>query len=260
MDEGADRRGAVLEADFDANGNPQQVIDPDTGVSTFTYDGADRVETVTSADRGTLTFGYDGSERIPSTITDEYNKVTYQDVVDGLVRSVTDADGVTTELRFWPSRQLKEVENGYANITKFEYDGAGRLTATELPSGDRTVTEYDDAGRVTKVTAADLGETVTTYDDAGRIETITDPEGGVTAYDYDDVTGLLDSMTDPMLRVTDYSYDTAGRLKRTTFEDSSYTEVDYGVLGRVSKSRDELLRETVYHLRHRWPSRHGYGS
>ncbi len=247
MSSGVTRRGEETVLGVDAAGNPTSVIDPANGETTYTYDAYNRIETATTPTTGTTTFGYaNTTDRIPSTITDELTHVTTQTVVDGLVTSVTDPDGVTVLYRYNALRQLVETEDEYANITTFGYDAAGRQNLVELPGGEQTLTEYDDAGRVIKVTAADLGETVTDYDNAGRVVKVTDPEGGETEYSYDTTTGLLATMTDPMDRVTTYAYDDYGQVERTTFHDDTYVETDHGILGRVDAERDELHRETLF--------------
>lgn len=243
---GEDRRGTTVLSDFDERGNPESITDPSIGEVTLGYDGEGRVDTITTPGQGETTFVYDPGVRMPKEIIDANHKSTTQVIEDGLVTSQTDADGVTLEFRYYPSRLLHEVEDEYGNITRYDYDGAGKRTLVEQPSGAQTVMEYDDVGRVKKVIVADDGETLTTYDDAGRVDTVTDPELGATNYDYDPDTGLLAAVTDERLRTTTYTYDTAGRLKKTVFPDSTFRENFYGVLGRIDSTKDELLRETQY--------------
>lgn len=243
---GVDRRGAVLLADFDSAGNPQQVFDPKVGLVELTYDSSNRVETLAVPGAGTTTFDYSGGDRLPSEIEDEAGKVTSYTVTDGRITSITDADGIEETLRYYPNGLLEETEDGVGNITTLEYDGAGRRSVIEMPTGDRTEFEYDPAGRVTKVVAADLGETITTYDDAGRVLSVLDAAGGLTEYIYNELSGLLEAVVDPVGHTTSYDYDGHGRRIRATYEDESFTEVDYGVLGRVDATRDELGRETTY--------------
>ncbi len=239
----------------------EQYDPPGEAAVTATHDSDNRLTAVTNSE-GTTTFGYDPTnpgERIPSSITDPLTHVTSFDVNDttGLVDSVTDADLVTTLFRYWPNRLLKESEDEYANITKYTYDTAGRLTTVELPSGATTQTDYDTAGRVWKVTAADGGVTETTYDSAGRVDVVTDPAGAVTDSDYDPVTGLLAQVSEPgaanvvggpvVPRVTTYEYYPGTQdVKRTIHPDLSDNEFVYGPLGRVASQKDELDRETVY--------------
>ena len=217
----------------------------DTVTVDYKSDGSNRIESVIDAG-GTTSYGYDGSERIPSTVTDAEDNDTTLDVVDGLIRSVTDADGVTVEYRYNTLRQLVETEDEYGNITHYNYDSAGRPTGVELPSGAESSVVYDSAGRVWKETAADGGLTTTTYDPAGRVDTVTDGEGGVTDYDYNSTTGLLDQVTDPMSRVTTYDHDVYGDVTTVHHPDTSMSSATYGPLGRLDTSTDEVNRTTTY--------------
>lgn len=248
MTSGLSRLGGETVTSFDGAGNPLSVLDPTNGETTYSYDSLNRVTSVTTESTGTTTYVYPptGVSRIPVQIIDANSKVTYQTVVNELVTEVTDPDGVTVKYWYNALRQPIETKDEYGNATKFGYDAAGRQNKVELPSGARTTTVYDNSGRPTLVTAADGGETATIYDNAGRVTSVEDPTGATTLYTYDDVTGLVETMTDPALRVTTYSYDTAGRLKRTTYNDASYIESDYGILSRVTAERDELFRETEY--------------
>ncbi len=239
------RLGGSTTIDRNDRGLIVEITAPGRDPITIDYDGSNRVESVTDAS-GTTTYSYDGAERIPATVTDPESHTATFDVVDGLIESVTDADGVTVLYRYDSLRQLEETEDEYGNITTYDYDAVGRQTSVEKPSGATTLTGYDAAGRPDELTAADGGLTQVAYDGAGRVTSVTDPTLAVTTFAYDSDTGLLESMTDPMLRVTTYTHNLYGDLTRSTFEDTTSSETDYGLLRRVDATRDELGRETSY--------------
>ncbi|HTN99157.1 MAG TPA: DUF6531 domain-containing protein [Microthrixaceae bacterium] len=246
MTSGVSRLGGETVTSFDATGNPLTVLEPSGALTEYTYDSANRVKTVTSSTAGLTTFTYTGASRVPSSITDDNSGVSSQSVVDGLVTSSTDADGVVTEFRYNSLRQMVESEDAYGSITEYEYDAAGRRDAVVSPLGARTETLFDAAGRVIKTIAADGGVTLTSYDTSGRILTATDEIGAVESYTYDPVSGQVATSTDRMGRVTTFIYDGLGQLAKSVYNDLSFTETEYGILGRVAVERDELGRETSY--------------
>jgi RHS repeat-associated protein len=87
---------------------------------------------------------------------------------------------------------LNSTTDGNGNVTKFERDGAGNLTAIVAPFGQRTTISVDGFGNISQVRNP-AGETVTLAHSAD---------------------GLLNSMTDPKGQVHRYFYDAAGRLIR----------------------------------------------
>ena len=239
------RGGGETEIVRNADNLPTEVTIPGKGTTEVAYDGWNRVTSVTDP-QGETTYSYEGSERIPSSVTDPLSHTTTLDVVDGLVESSTDADGVTVAYRYNVNRQIEEVEDEYGNITSYTYDDAGRRVSTELPSGAESTVDYDSAGREWKRTAGDGGVNTTLYDDAGRPTSITDPTNATTIYVYDNDTGLLESKTDPASHTTNYDYDVLGNLIKTTYADTTDTQTSFGPLHRAETTIDELGRETTY--------------
>jgi RHS repeat-associated protein len=167
------------------------------------------------------------------------------DVVDGLIESVVDGDGVETTYTYDALRRLESETNGDGETTTYAYDDAGRVILITSELGAEQAYTYDDAGRVLTSTAPDGGITTNTYDEAGRLLTVEDPEGGVTTYDYD-TDGLLLSVTDPNLEVTSYTYDDAGRLETETRPGDEVTTYTYTTLSRVATVTDPRDRVTTY--------------
>lgn len=240
------RSGLEESATYDADYNLTSVTDPATGTTSYTYDSANRVLTVTSPSGAITTYTYDGAERSPATVTDELGNTTSYNVVDGLVMSQTDADGVTTTNTYDAQRRLTSTSDEYGNTTTRSYDSQGRLTQTVTEQGRTTTWTYNTAGRLASTTAPDGGVTSYTYDPAGRVLTVTDAVGAVTTNGYD-TAGNLVTVTDAGGNVTTYGYDHAGRRISTLRPDSVTSEnlardhlgrvfSEYSVLGNLSES------------------------
>jgi RHS repeat-associated protein len=254
-------------ATFNDQDQPETVVDPASGTTAYTYDSLHRVETMTvpngTVSGATTTYTYEGTERLPSTVTDDLGHVTVYDVVDGLVLSVTDADGVATTYTYTVDRLVEtvtQVVDGVDLVTSYAYDGQGRVRFVTSPEGNVTETHYDSNGRVDYEVAADGGRTDYTYDTAGRVETITGPELSptdtrrpVTTLVYDPVTGLLMEERRPgpgatglPEAVTTFAYNDAGDVETITHPDGTTSTSAYGPLGRRLSDDDRLARTTTY--------------
>src|SRR3546814_4142254 len=87
-------------------GNVTSATDPSGATHSWVYDESSRVISETDAAGAVTTYGYVGDSRVPTTATDAVGGVTTVDVVGGLVRSIADADGVTTTLEDRKSTRL----------------------------------------------------------------------------------------------------------------------------------------------------------
>jgi RHS repeat-associated protein len=241
----------------------------------YHYDGG-RVDQKYVNGEGLTTYSYTAAtDRAPHTVTDANGRVTTYVVVDGVVTSETDSDGVTTSYVYDSDGRLVSQTDGVGNTTTFAYDGAGHLRCTAMPgatcpaangtggSGRYTTTTYNTDGRVASTRATDGGVTSYTYDDAGRVETTTDPTGATTTNHYGQATGLLVAVDKPGTTATPtntwtYAYDGNGNRYCEAKPGGScpnaagvggaapFTFTKYGALGRVEYTLNELGQKTSY--------------
>lgn len=146
--------------------------------------------------------------------------VTYNHGSDGLLNSMTNGNGVTTE---------------------YSYDSLQRLTqkVQDLngpdPTTANTTTQYthDAGGRVKTVTDARGLVTTHVYDDLGNLKNHTSPDSGATSRSHD-AAGNVIIRSDANGNTVDMSYDGRNRLTMVEFADSSLDQVffyDQGVNG-----------------------------
>jgi RHS repeat-associated protein len=243
---GVDRSGVAVSATYDANSNILTFTEPGVGTTTYSYDTSNRVTSIAAPGQGTVTLGYDAAERIASTVTNALNETTTYDVVNGLVMSVTDADGVTVTYGYDTQRRLTSISNEYNQTTTYEYNTRGDRTKVISPSGRTTTWAYDPATfRMSSTTAPDGGVTSYTYDAAGRMLTVTDPTNAVTTNAYD-TAGRLATTTHPGGSVTTFVYDSNDQLIRTIAPGGAESDTAYGPLGRVASTTDPLERATGF--------------
>jgi RHS repeat-associated protein len=240
------RTDAETSATYDGNHNLLSITEDGVGTTEYEYDGLNRVVETTDPWGAVTSYTYDGAERIPSTVTDALSHTTTYDVVDGLVTSVTDADGVTITNTYDSARRLLTVTDDLSNTTTYTYDGAGRRASVESPGGRSTSYAYGPNGRLDSVTAPDGGVTSYTYDDAGRVLTTTDPTLAVTTNTYDTAGNVIE-VEGPNGEVTEYEHDTAGQLISSTAPAAaSSTGTTYGPMGRVMAETDVFANDTAF--------------
>jgi RHS repeat-associated protein len=180
-----------------------------------------------------------------------------------------------------PVKIARLLDDGSAQIYRYEYNAKGLKTRETDPIGRETVYEYDtndiDLLRVKQkngtnyelvqsftynaqhqpLTATDAaGQTTTyTYNAQGQVLTVTTPpragitENRTTTYSYDTATGQLQSVTGPATgATTNYTYDGYGRIRTVTDADSYTVTTDYDVLDRPTRITypDGTYEETVY--------------
>ncbi len=217
--------GALIDYTYNSHRNLQTVTDA-SGVTTFTYDAADRRTAITYQGGRSLQYAYDASGRRTSMTDNTGFKVNY--LYDAMGRLVRLNDGAN------------------ALITAYAYDLVGRLNRVDMGNGTYTTYAYDTAGRLQNlVNYAPNGTAESryyyTYDALGRRIALSSPEGNLT-YGYD-AEGQLTSVMRPDSTVMQYKYDAAGNRLTSVVNASStaYTvnaDGQYTVAGAASYSYD----------------------
>ncbi|MBV8520263.1 MAG: RHS repeat protein [Acidobacteria bacterium] len=226
--------------DYDVFGHATRVVDPNEIAQTTTYDALGRLLTSTIAGVSGCNTATD-----PLCATDLTVSRTY-DPVSGPLASVTDAKG---------------------NVTAYEYDGRGRMSAmTRGPSAavqqERIEYTYDaDTGRRSQEKyLAKVGSSWVekhresfSYDELAQLSSHTHADNTSVAYTYDDMGGIASIRDENHSSAnTHYEYDTAHRLAAviqtlsTAPGGSISTTYDYDVTGNLISVTDPNGNETMY--------------
>ena len=186
----------------------------------------------------------------PITLKDlsgQTTNVSYQP--NGQINTITNPKGETTTCTFsnGTSGYLTTITGpDPAAVTKFGYDGYGRVRSTTDPSGYRLIYDYDQLNRVTKVTYPDGTYTqdvftildVTQsrdrnglwtrafYNPLQQVTSIIDPKGQVTTFNRC-ICGQLKDLIDPSGKKTSWEQDLLGRTTKKINPDDSYELYDY---------------------------------
>ena len=252
-----------------------KVIEPESGETTFVYDGATRTTTVTN-----------GRDAVSTYEMNEYGSVTALTDPAGTTRTTwtpddvlplsrTDANEVETVFTYDPDGNLlTEVVDG-THTTTFTYEPAtqfagGRIRSRVASKTDRnnhsTLFRYDprgnlieseDAeGNITRSVYADNGDrleaqdgrgfvTRFTYDRYGNVATAVDPLGQTTRSRWDERSRLVE-VTDTLGRVTRNEYDTLNRQLRRIDALGGVREMSWDPVGNKLTETDEEERTTIF--------------
>jgi RHS repeat-associated protein len=231
---------------------------PGTGIEV--YPGP--LTTVTDGNGAVTGFGYDD-------ITGELNRVTDASgassrfELDPLGFKIADIDamGRRTEYvndlmgRVIEERRTRTDASGQPEVlvTRYTYDDAGNLVATEHPDGGVTRSEFDPSGLVLAEIDALGRRTEFGYNDRGERTLVRHPDGTEETTGYD-ANGNIVVQTDRRGRTTQMVYDAANRLVETLHpDDTPADDADnprsvnvYDAAGQLVQSIDEEGRATSY--------------
>jgi RHS repeat-associated protein len=224
-----------------ANGQVATVTDANGNVTSYGYDGFDRLWTTTYPGGSYEQLGYDANGNVVSRRLRDGQMLSYH--YDALNRRTYDDN---------PNTNVAEVDVGYSydNLghllsagdgngwTKiFSYDALGRATSQGSNISNTTL-QYDAAGRTTRQTWSDGFYVTYEYDAAGKMNVIRENGGLILAtFTYDDL-GRRTSLVRGNGTVTTYGYDPASRLTSLTQDlagtarDQSYT-FTYNPAGQI---------------------------
>ena len=141
------------------------------------------------------------------------------------LQSVADANGTTTAWLYTVAQSgtvetydsdglLQSVRERNGRTTQLAYDAEKHLVSVTAPSGRKLTFAYDAKGRVASVTAPDGAVTQYAYNQNGSLTTVTWPDNRTRQYVYENTrfpTALTGVIDEAGVRYTTYAYDDQGR-------------------------------------------------
>lgn len=232
-----DFNGNVITYGYDLYGRlaTKSFSDPSVATVGYTYDPVtSQVKTVADG-RGVTQYTYDQWDRLQTTIMPDLQSITYgYDVLDNLTSVTTSA--AITNYSYDKLNRLDTVKESNRILADYDYDAVGNLTQTKLADGSVETRQYDARNALTQITAKNVTGTVFssftyTLDPLGNRTNVIDNIGSRVDYTYDIVNRLTqEKITDATAgnRTIDYSYDLVGnRLNKTdTLEGSTIYSYD----------------------------------
>lgn len=192
------------------------------------------VATIKDANNNVTTYQYDGFDRLDKVIYPDtsYEQNTYD--ANSNVLTFRTRGGNTITSTFDTLNRLKtETPQGLSTRT-FTYDLAGRRTKTSTPvvAGNPTTGDYDyffdTAGRFFKERNPDGKEVTYQLDPSGNVTKTTWPDGYFVDYVYDQLNRVTDvKLNGSGTSAAHFDYDPLSRRKKITYQNGCVTDYGY---------------------------------
>jgi YD repeat-containing protein len=193
------------------------------------YDTANRLAYAIDATGAVTSYGYDALGRVIRTTQFATTRTTSSlpdlSTMGSWATSNANANDRITRNFYDLRGELQYAVDAEGFITRFDYDNAGRQTATvrfDTVIGSTTFAAFTDSTTVVTITGLATGAATTvstSYDHDGRVDTTTDGQGFITKFVYNANGTLASSYQAYSLAdqvQTSFTYDNAGRtLTRT---------------------------------------------
>lgn len=253
-------------ANYNANGNPGEMTDPNGIKTVFTYDFLGHVKTIivkhpsdpakdaltaldydedgrvvdlALPDTAKLTFDYDLADRLLSMRSDDGERIdyTYDAMNNVLSETVRRTDGSQSRgiTRTFDElgRMLTEVL-GPGRTTAWKYDKNGNPTKITSPRGNETVQAFDALDRLVRVTAPDTGITRTAYNTRDEVTRFTDAKEVVTRFVRNGFGEVVREIS-PDRGTTHFTYNEGGDLASITDGRGQRVNYTHDILGRITR-------------------------
>ena len=182
-----------------------------------------------------IIFARDSKNRITSVQNFDGKTVTYIYDENGNLSEVTDTTDRTVKFTYDNDHNLISIIGPDGKeVSRNEYDDAGRLIATIDADGNRIEYSHDIDGREELITDRLGNSTLYVYDDNGNILSTTDANGNTTNSTYDQYGNVL-TYKDAEGNVTTSSYDASGNLISVTDAEGNSISIEYNAQNRPVK-------------------------
>lgn len=218
---------------YTTNGKPASVKDGENNLTTYEYDGHDRLATTRYPS---------STQGVGISSTTDYEQLTYD--AYGTLTQRRLRDGGTMTMAYDALGRVKTVAPSVDSALTFSYDLLGRLTQLDRASPAATDTfTWDALGRRTGESQP-AGTLAYEYDTAGRLTRLTWSDGLYAAYDYD-VTGNVTAIrengaTSGAGVLATYTYDSLGRRSGVTRGNGTTTSYSFDAVSRLSSLGHDL--------------------
>jgi RHS repeat-associated protein len=248
---------------FNAHGQPLTITDPNSVVTTLTYDARLRLtsrqigtdttgytyyptgllETVTLPDSSTITYIYDAAHRL-TKITDgagNYISYTLDNMGNRTAESTYDPSSTLNRAHTRVINALNELYQdinsaGTAAVTTtLAYDNNGNVTSSAAPLSRNTADQYDALNRLIKITDPNSGVTQLGYDANDNLASVIDPRNLTTSYTHNGF-GDVTQIVSPDTGTSTSTYDSGGNLKTATDARSALATYAYDAMNRVTQA------------------------
>jgi YD repeat-containing protein len=238
--------GETTRVDYDANGNPNALVDG--AGNRWTADYAEgRIRNITNPAGYGWLFGYDGGLLTSVTQPAGANGAATRNSA-GLVTSLN-RFGISSTYEYNSNGLIQKYTDAVGNAFAYEYDGAGRVTARTDAAGNVVRAEYGAGLQPTAWVAGSARSIVDQSgierDSLGRIAKYNDSFGNQVGYAWD-ASGRLSRITLPGNRSVAYEYDRDGRITKVSDGAGNFALYRYDASGYVTSINVSGGPVTIY--------------
>lgn len=229
-----DPNSHVTSMTYDGSGNVLSVTDSLNRQTVNTYDNLNDLTTTTDPNNVKTTLTYDANANLlsrstPLTGTAQTQATTYNyadTAHPGDVTSMVDPDGKTWTYAYDTYGNRASVADPLGDKTTYAYNGDSWMTSSVSPKGN-----------VAGCGCQSSYATTYAYDSFGNVTTVTDPLGHQTVRHYD-ADQNQDSLIDGDTNKTTFVYDRANEQTQIQRPDSTTLTTDYNADGTVLDQKD----------------------
>ena len=207
---------------YNPNGQVATSSDANGNMTSYGYDGFDRLSTTTYPGGSYEQLGYDANGNVVSRRLRDGLVLSYQ--YDALNRRTFDDN---------PNTNVAEVDVGYS------YDSLGRLLSAGDGNGWTKTFAYDALGRATQQ-GSNISNTSLQYDTAGRMTRQTWSDGFYVTYEYDVVGKMTAIRENGSLLLATFTYDDLGRRTSLMRGNGTVTTYGYDPASRLTSLTQDL--------------------
>lgn len=229
--------GARTRQAFAADGRSATRSGPDGVVERWEYDHHDRVTAHQVEGGPRLEFAYDDESPFPSRLTGPDGWEMRVEVAGGLVRSLTDADGVTVTFDHDADGNVIATGNGLGATTSTHPHVSGLAERVTMPDGAVYEVDRDDAGRMLALRSPLGDEWTVEWTAAGRLKGMVDPADAHTSFEHG-THGAMDRVIDALGAELELSHDHLERLVGLSAPGGAKWQFSYSAVGMLSLVHD----------------------
>ncbi len=258
-----DRNGNITTYSYDGLNRLIAETDPHQKSAELTYDGNGNVVQQTDKNGNVTMFNYDAANRLVTKTDPEGNVFQYEYYADGKLKNeiyTINFTLVTTHYDYnafgYPETRTVGYGSGDTRVFQYRYDALGRLVKTIYSKGNYETITYDNNGNTRYTRNFDSNDVPLRqvefiyYADSRNllqkkiVDNGKDGSGDGYVYEYD-APGRLLRETDPVGNHVDYEYDSVGNLVKATDGAGNITQLFYDLAGKMVKTIDATGNATT---------------
>lgn len=241
---------------YDPNGRPQRMIDPNGAVTEMTYDLLGRAATITVKHTSDVALDsvtqvdYDIEGRVSGITRPDTAKLSFSYNLAGLLTAMHSVDGERIDFAHDAmgdvlTQTVKRVDGSTASAVSRSYDSLGRMLTETFGPARTMAYQYDKMGNMTRMISARGHSFDNAFDPLNRLVSTLAPDTGATATGYDVLDNAI-AFTDAASVQTGFVRNAFGDVLSETSPDRGTSSYVYDAAGDLMAATDGRGQTIVY--------------